>query len=66
MKTKREKAIELADEYKDLEKRIKHAALDELPVLRKKAAEIAVKIHDLGYSLPYLIQKRQRRIENAR
>lgn len=60
----RERAIELANEYKKLESLISAATPAEAARIRNRVALIAAEMRDLGYSLPELIKKRQRKEES--
>jgi hypothetical protein len=56
----REKAIQLSQEYKRLEKRITFASKGEQNRIRARIAQIAYDMYDLGYPLGRLIKRRQK------
>lgn len=58
---RKESAIRLANEYKELEIRINLAGPLERREILRRVAEIAHEMSDLGYSLTDLIRKRQKR-----
>jgi len=54
----RARAMQLADRYKEIELKVLVASPARRLQLLHETAEIALKMRNLGYSLPKLIQKR--------
>jgi len=61
----KDQAIALADKYKQIELEVITASPGRRIKLLRDAARIAIDLKQLGYSLPQLVQKRDRRYREA-